>query len=88
MTGGRARSGGSRPGVRKSRRSIPERVEISDIKAKLEQIRGDADTKVEAARSRLVAAAGVGGLIAVVLAFWLGKRRGRRKATWVEIRRL
>ena len=64
------------------------RVEISDIKAKLEQIRGDADTKVEAARAKLVPVAGAGALIALILAFWLGKRRGRRKATWVEIRRL
>ncbi len=64
------------------------RVEISDIKAKLEQIRGDADTKVEAARSKLVPLASAGAVVALVLAFWLGKRRGRRKATWVEIRRL
>ncbi len=64
------------------------RVEISEIRAKLEQIRGDADTKVEAARSKLVPVASAGAVVALVLAFWLGKRRGRRKATWVQIRRL
>ena len=64
------------------------RVEISDIRAKLEQIRGDADTKVEAARAKLVPVVGAGALVALILAFWLGKCRGRRKATWVEIRRL
>jgi hypothetical protein len=80
--------GKSHSAHRKSRAGTPERVEISDIKAKLDQIRGDADTKVEAARSKLAAGAGGAALIAIVVAFWLGKRRGRRKATWVEIRRL
>lgn len=64
------------------------RVEIGDIKAKLEQIRTDADTKVESARSKLVVIASGAALAAVVVSFWLGKRRGTRKATWVEVRRL
>ncbi len=63
------------------------RITRDDIEAKLRQIRGDADTAGEAAK-------GVGGVLgvaamaaAVVVAFALGRRRGRRSSTVVEVRR-
>jgi hypothetical protein len=64
------------------------RVEIGDIRAKLVEIRGEADEKLDKAKPLALYAAIGGALLAVGLAFVLGKRRGRRKATWVEIRRL
>ena len=63
------------------------RVEITDIRAKLGEIRGDIDETAEAARPILTYAAVAGAVVLVGLAFALGKRRGRRKSTWVEIRR-
>jgi hypothetical protein len=63
-------------------------VQLGDIQAKLHEIQGDVDQTVE--RNKPVAVyAAVGGAVAlVVLAFLLGRRRGQRKSTWVEVRRL
>jgi NaMN:DMB phosphoribosyltransferase len=64
------------------------RVELGDIRAKLVEIRGDVDQTVERNKPLAVYAA-VGGAVAlVVAAFLLGRKRGQRKSTWVEIRRL
>lgn len=63
-------------------------VEITDIRAKLEEIRGDADETTAKAKPYALMA-GIAGAVALAgLAFYLGRRRGRRKSTWVEIRRL
>jgi MYXO-CTERM domain-containing protein len=63
-------------------------VTRADIEAKLAEIRGVTDdtTEVagEAAKTGLVVAA-VG---IVVVAFLLGRRRGRKKSTIVEVRRI
>jgi hypothetical protein len=69
--------------------SGPEgRIEIDDIKAKLGEIRGEVDEGKDRARP-LATYAAVGAVVVVVaVTFVLGRRRGRRKSTWVEIRRL
>ncbi len=64
------------------------RVEIGDIRAKLEQIRGDADETAEKAKPAALIGAVAGVVLLVGVAFVLGRKRGQRKATWVEIRRL
>jgi hypothetical protein len=64
------------------------RIEVSDIRNKLEEIKGDADETVERSRSMGVAVAVAGAVVIVGVAFFLGRRRGKRKSTWVEIRRL
>jgi hypothetical protein len=64
------------------------RVELTDIRSKLGEIRGEVDETAEQARP-MAWYAGVGGVVLlVILAFVLGRRRGQRKASWVEIRRL
>ncbi len=64
------------------------RVRLGDIQAKLHEIQGDVDQTVERNKP-VVTYAAVGGAVALVaLAFLLGRRRGQRKSTWVEIRRL
>jgi hypothetical protein len=64
------------------------KIELGDIQAKLREIQGDVDQTVE--RNKPVAVyIAVGGTVAlVILAFLMGRSRGKRKATWVEIRRL
>jgi hypothetical protein len=64
------------------------RVEIGDIRAKLEELRGDIDETTDSVRPYLTYAAVAGAVAVVALAFLVGRRRGRRKSTWVEIRRL
>ena len=64
------------------------RIEIRDIEAKLEDIRGDTTETAERAKPVVVMGAVAGAVVLVGIAFLLGRRRGRRKSTWVEIRRL
>ena len=63
------------------------RIDKADIQAKLAELRGDAEAKVEAARPVLTYVAVGGAVVLVVVAFALGRRRGRRTSTWVEVRR-
>ncbi len=66
----------------------PGRVTRDDIEAKLRQLRGEADKVEESARGPLAI---VGGAVALVLlgaAFLLGKRKGKKVSTTVEIRRV
>jgi len=64
------------------------RVQLTDIRSKLGEIRGEVDETAEQARP-VVAYAAVGGVVLlVIVAFLLGRSRGRSKSSWVEIRRL
>jgi hypothetical protein len=68
-----------------------DRVELGDIKAKLTEIdtevRGAADIEGPSQKTTTLIAVGA-AVVLVVLAFTLGRRRGRRSSTWVEVRRL
>lgn len=66
----------------------PGRITRADIESKLRDMRGEVDNTVEAAKAPLTAIAGAAAAVIVVLSFLLGKRRGRRKSTVVEIRRV
>lgn len=62
-------------------------MELSDLTAKLNQIKGEVDDTTEAAKPLVTYGAVAGVVLLVILTFLIGKRRGRRKSTWVEIRR-
>jgi hypothetical protein len=64
------------------------KVELGDIRDKLGEIRGDIDKATDDAKPYLMYAAVAGAVVIVALAFIAGRRMGRRKATWVEIKRL
>ena len=65
-----------------------ERVTPDDIRAKLNEIDGSLQATTKAA-APIGLAVGAGLVLGVVvLAFVLGKRRGRKRQTVVEIRRL
>ncbi len=64
------------------------KVAVGDIAAKLREIRGDLDEAADSAKPIATYAAVAGVILLVGAAFLLGRRRGRRKSTWVEIRRL
>ena len=65
-----------------------DRVTPNDIEGKLRQIRGQFESTAESARSGLVTAGVVGAVVVVTVAYVLGRRRGRRRSTVVEIRRV
>ncbi len=63
------------------------KITRDDIESKLRQIRGDVDTAGEAVKpNRLIV--GVAVVAVVTIAYLVGKRRGKRKSTVVEIRRM
>jgi hypothetical protein len=63
-------------------------VTRDDIESKLREIRGEVEEVGEATRGYLVAAGAVAAVTVVALAFVLGRRRGRKKTTVVEVRRV
>jgi hypothetical protein len=64
------------------------RVTKGDIEAKLREIRGEVDQTAQAATSMLLIAATAGAVLVVGVAYLLGRRKGKKKTTVVEIRRV
>ncbi len=67
---------------------VDRRITRADIETKLRDMRGEVQETAEAAKTPILAVAGGVAAAVVLLAFLLGKRRGRRKSTVVEIRRV
>jgi hypothetical protein len=68
--------------------SVPEKVTRDDIEAKLRELRGEVDERVEDVKFSLTVVAVAVAVTAVVAAYWLGRRRSRKRQTVFEIRRL
>jgi len=66
----------------------PDRVTRADIEAKFGELQGDVESAGEAAKGMGMVVAGVVAVVVIGLVFMLGKRRGRRQTTTVEIRRV
>ena len=66
----------------------PRRITRADLEAKLREVRGEVEEKGESAKSTGLTVALIGVAAIVGVAFLLGRRRGRRKSTVVEIRRV
>ncbi len=60
----------------------------ADIQAKLEELKGGVDEEMANVRSIAIAVGITVTVVVVLAAFALGRRRGRRLATIVEIRRV
>jgi hypothetical protein len=63
-------------------------VTRGDIEAKLREIRGVTDTTTEVAQGAKKPVLAVVGVGVVLGAFLLGRRRGRKRSTIVEVRRV
>ena len=69
--------------------ALPDRrITRADIDAKLHEIKGDVEAQGEAAKPYALAAAVVGVIGLAAVAYFLGRRRGHKKTTVVEIRRV
>ena len=64
------------------------RITREDIETKLRQLKGDTDDVVEAHKTNGLVIAAIAGVVVLALAYFLGRKRGRKKSAFVEIRRL
>ncbi len=65
-----------------------ERISLDDIEGQLRSLGGTAQSVVAESRTTALAAAVAGGALAVASVYFLGRRRGRRRSTVLEIRRV
>jgi hypothetical protein len=65
-----------------------DRITRADLEDKFRELEGDAREQVESARSTALTAGVVAALLLLLLAFLLGTRKGRKRSTIVEIRRV
>jgi hypothetical protein len=66
----------------------PGHISRDDLERKLRAFQGDIKGAVDNQRNNLMVAAGVFGLVIVIVFFLLGRRSGKKKSTIVEIRRV
>ena len=71
-----------------SKTSTPGPISRDDLERKLRALQGDIKGAVDNQRTNLIAAAGVIGVVLVLVFFLLGRRSGKKKSTIVEIRRV
>jgi hypothetical protein len=65
----------------------PNPVSRSDIERKLREIRGGVEQGAEAAAVPLIAAGAAAVLGLVVVAYMLGRRKGKKSRTVIEVKR-
>lgn len=66
----------------------PKPISRDDIEAKFRELQGEVDLVGDDVRSYAATVGAVVVVAVVVVAFWLGRRRGRKTRTIVEIRRI
>jgi hypothetical protein len=67
----------------------PERkITRDDIEAKLRELRGDVSERTEAAKVPAIAIAVGVAVATIAAAYFLGRRKGKRRQTVLEIRRI
>lgn len=59
----------------------------NDIKRKLGDIQGEAQEQVESAKNQIIAVGLVVAVLALLFAFLLGRRGGKRASAVIEVRR-
>jgi hypothetical protein len=64
------------------------RISRDEIETKLRQLKGDAEDVAGAQKQNGMIIAAVGVVVVIALAYLLGRRKGRKRSAFVEIRRL
>jgi len=65
-----------------------QRITREDLEAKFRQTQDGLQGKLNDKKQTLVTVATVGGIVLLLIFFMLGKRAGKKKTTFVEIRRV
>jgi hypothetical protein len=69
-------------------RAPQDRISRDDLEDKFRQLEGGAREQAESARSTVITAGVIAALLLLLLAYLLGTRKGRKRSTVVEIRRV
>jgi hypothetical protein len=64
------------------------KITRDDIEAKLRELRGDVGERTEAAKVPAIAIAVGVAVVTIAAAYFLGRRKGKRRQTVLEIRRI
>ena len=64
------------------------RITREDIETKLRQLKGDTEDVAQEHKTNGIIVAVLAGVAVVALAYFFGRRRGKKKSAIVEIRRL
>jgi hypothetical protein len=75
-------------GPTRTRPGIDRPITRADLEAKFAELRGAASPGAHKARGAGLAALAVGGVLLIVVAYVLGRRRGHKRRTIVEVRRV
>ncbi len=65
-----------------------EPIRLTDIESKLRQIDDDVRGKVTDKRQTLILGAVLTAVVVLLLAYLFGKRSGKKKSTFIDIRKL
>lgn len=65
-----------------------DKITRDDLEAKFRELKADVEDTSEQAKSYILAAAAAAGVVLFVVAFSAGRKRGKKKSTVVEIRRI
>ncbi len=85
--GRRGKKDGKRPSAPARGSGPGGRIEVADIRSKLEQIRGQVDDTTDTVRPYLTYVVVAGAVVVIAVVFLAGSRVGRRRSTWVEVKR-
>ncbi len=72
----------------KTLEKLPEKVTRDDIEAKLRELRGEVDDRVEEVKVPAIAIAVGVAVVTIAAAYWFGKRKGRKRQMVLEIKRV
>jgi hypothetical protein len=65
-----------------------KKITRADIEAKFGELRGEVDEQTDAAKVPAMAVAVGIAVLTVVVAYWFGKRKGKKRQMVLEIRRI
>lgn len=72
----------------RSRPGVDRPVTRADLEAKFQELRGATEPGAQKAKGVGIAAVVAGGVLLVLIAYLLGRRKGRKRTTIVEVRRV
>ena len=70
------------------RSELPGRITPRDLESKFRQLQGDIESTAGEAKSYAIVVGAVVAVAVVGVAYFLGRRKGKRRSTVVEVRRI